>query len=96
MPATSTTSDAPEGEPEAAVDGGDAPGAAEPENGGAGDPEAAICTAAGSERWNHRPAPARVRTTTTMSPTSSPRESESRRSLMGMRGTLGRGGRSVP
>ena len=46
--------------------------------------DAAIATGFGSDRTYHRPAPTSVTATTTTSPVSSVRESESRRSLMPM------------
>ena len=44
----------------------------------------AICTGFGSERVYQSPAPASVTTNTAMRPASSPRDNESRRSLMAM------------
>src|SRR5207237_4564998 len=48
----------------------------------------AIWTGLGSDRVYHRPAPAIVSTSTATSPASSPRDSVSRRSRIGMRATL--------
>src|SRR4249919_1055527 len=49
---------------------------------------AAMATGRGNERMYQRPAPRSVATTTTTSPASSPRDNESSRSRIDMRGTL--------
>src|SRR6266516_300429 len=76
------------GVPEGLADAAPGPPLAAGDGGGADDGPA-IWTGLGSERVYQRPAPAIVITSTATSPASSPRDSVSRRSRIGMRATLG-------